>query len=103
MDEALVKRVAEDAAEKAVRDVLTQLGIDPHNPLSSQQDFAALREVRALVGNPEFQADLMHLRKWRLSVESVQSKGLLTVVGIIVSGATAALWLGFRSIVTGGN
>lgn len=103
MEEHVIKRIAEEASEKAVKEVLTQLGIDPSNPLSSQQDFVALREVRALVGSPDFQADLMHLRKWRLSVESVQSKGLITMVGILVSGAAAALWMGIKAMVGAGH
>ncbi len=64
-------------AHKAVTDVLFALGIDENDH----------REMRA---------DLQHLRKWRRSVEQAQSLTFRTVIGTLVAGGLAALWLGIR-------
>lgn len=101
-DYALIERIAAEAARKAVQDTLTKLGIDHADPLAAQRDFAALREVRQLVESPDYQADLMHLRTWRKSMENVRSKGLLTVVGLLVTGLAAAMWLGIKGLIVGG-
>jgi hypothetical protein len=46
----------------------------------------------------ELQADLIHLRKWRKSVEQAQSYTFKIVITTIVTGFLGALWLGFQSI-----
>lgn len=65
--------------QKVIRSTLTALGLDISEPIELQRDFQALRD-------------------WRLSVESVKSKALITSIGIIVAGIAAALWLGFKSM-----
>lgn len=72
---ALIEDVAQEAANKAVEGALTKLGVDHQNPIEMQQDFARLRE-------------------WRTSVDAIRRKGILTVVGVLVTGALAALWVG---------
>lgn len=99
----IMEDVAAQAAEEAVRKMLTSLGINHSNPLETQRDMAALRELRELISDKDFQADLMHLRKWRTAMDGVQSKGVLTVVGLVVTGAAAALWVGFKAAVGMGN
>ena len=100
-DQALLEQIARSAAEAAVKDTLTKLGIDHSDPIAAQRDFQALREVRHLVTDQEYQADLMHLRNWRKTMEGVKSKGSLTFIGLIVTGVMAALWLGFKEMITG--
>jgi hypothetical protein len=100
-DQALLERIAAQAAERAVKDTLTQLGIDHTQPLEAQRDFLALREMRQLITDNQFQADLMHLRNWRKTMEGVKSKGSLTFIGLAVTGIMAALWIGFKEMVTG--
>jgi len=97
--EIIMSRVAEEAAERAVQKALLSMGVDHANPLESQRDMVALREVRALLTDEEFKRDLAHLRQWRKAMEGVQSKGLLTAIGILVTGLCAALWVGFQSFV----
>lgn len=46
----------------------------------------------------ELRADFIHLRKWRKSVEQVQSLTFKVVIGAIVSGVVGAFWLGFRAM-----
>lgn len=106
MDEqtkAVMKTVAEDAASKAVAQTLTSLGVDANDPFEVQKDMQALRELRDMMTSDEFKADMMHLRKWRKAMDGVQNKGMLTVVGLVVSGVGAALWLGFQAMLKGGQ
>lgn len=93
----VLEQIASNAARQAVRDTLVTLGVDPAHPITVQRDFAALSEVRSLLEDKEFQADLAHLRQWRLTVSGVQSKGMLAMVGILVSGVIGLLVMGFST------
>lgn len=100
MDEntrVMIERAAAEASEQTVRKVLTSLGVDHVNPLETQRDMAALREWRDVLKDEEFKRDLMHLRRWRKAMDGVQNKGMLTIVGLLVSGLIAAAWLGVQS------
>ena len=44
----------------------------------------------------ELKRDFDHLRKWRVSVESAQGLTVKVIVGTIVSGFLAAVWVGFK-------
>lgn len=65
--------------QKVIRSTLTALGLDVNKPIETQRDFQALRD-------------------WRLSIESVKSRALVTSIGIIIVGVAAALWLGFKTM-----
>lgn len=67
---------------EAVRDAFTKMGIDADEPLEMQRDF-------------------QHLREWRLAVAAMRTKSVLVVLGVFISGALGALWLGFKSIIQG--
>ncbi|UFK26682.1 hypothetical protein [Roseobacter phage RDJL6] len=99
----IVKQAAAEAAEKAVTRTLTSLGVDANDPFEVQRDMQALRELRDMVANDAFKADMMHLRKWRMAMDGIQNKGMLTVVGLALSGIGAALWLGFQAMLRGGQ
>lgn len=94
---AQMEALAETVASKVVEEMLIKLGIDHSRPLEVQHDFLALREVRVLLTNKEFQADLSHLRKWRQAMESGASKGFLAVVTLLVSGFVAIIVLGLKA------
>lgn len=94
--QAELQDIAEVAATKAVKQTLLTLGIDASDPIQAQQDFVVLREMRALMRDQEFQADMAHIRRWRKSMEAVQSKGLLTVVGILVTGVLGLIVMGIK-------
>lgn len=77
------KRAAASVDEvvlKAVSAILTSFGIEEDD-------------------RKEFQADLVHLRKWRKSVEQAQTLTFKVVVTAIVSGLVGAAWLGFKTII----
>lgn len=94
---AQMEILAETVASKVVEEMLIKLGIDHSHPLEVQHDFLALREVRALLTDKEFQADLSHLRKWRQAMESGASKGLIAIGTLVISGLAAILVLGFKA------
>lgn len=93
---ASVHTVAHSAAKQAVEETLMSIGVDTKNPLQAQASFAALRNLVGVFSDSEFQADLQHLRTWRTSVRQVQSRGLMTVIGMAVTGAVVLLMLGFK-------
>lgn len=65
---------------EAVRETFLMLGVKVDDPIEVQKDF-------------------QHLREWRNTTEGIKSKGLLTVMGILVSGMLAALWVGIKEFV----
>jgi len=83
MDEEDIKRIAEEAAEQAVKKTLLALGIDTTKP-------------EAIL---EAQKDMQHLRAWRTSVDTIKTKGILAAITVIVTGTLGVLWLGFTEII----
>lgn len=79
-------RVAREAAEEAVREVLASLGIDVQDPIEVQKDLASMRELRKLLTDPALREDLSHLRRWRKATEAVKDQSLRTAVGVIIVG-----------------
>lgn len=84
--------VAEQAAVEAVKTTLKMIGINVDNPIEAQRDFTVMREVGKLVMDPEFRADIEHTRRWRKTLESMQTKGFLTITALLVTGVAAILW-----------
>jgi 2-iminoacetate synthase ThiH len=75
-----VKAIATAAAKEAVKETLMQLGMSSVDPIEVQKDMA-------------------HLRNWRKAVEGVQTKGLLTMVTILLTGAIGMFVIGFKDMV----
>lgn len=94
----VIRQVADQAARQAIKDVLTALGIDPDNPIEAQRDMATLRLMRDTLVDEDYQRDMLHLRRWRKSMDSVTDKGTLAIVGALTSGLLAALWLGLQEL-----
>tara|TARA_R110000787_G_scaffold72823_5_gene162411 strand:+ start:3054 stop:3317 length:264 start_codon:yes stop_codon:yes gene_type:complete len=78
----LTRGELKELLQEAVQDAFTKMGMDVLDPLEMQRDF-------------------QHLRDWRLAVASVQSKSMLTLVGLLIAGFVAALWIGFKAAVHG--
>ena len=95
--------VAERAAHEAVKTTLMTIGINVDNPFEAQKDFTVMREVGKLVMDPEFRADIEHTRRWRKTIESMQSKGFLTITALFVTGTAALLWNGFKYLIVPGK
>lgn len=79
-DIALLKDLAEQAAELAVKRTFTTLGLDPDEPFLVQRDLAWLRATRE-------------------RSEGIWGKIIVGVVGVGVVGATSAFWIGFQALV----
>ena len=63
-----------------VAETLLKMGLDASDPVESQ-------------------AVMLHLRKWRKSVETAGRQTFLTAVGILTAGILGLVWLALR----GGN
>lgn len=85
-NEEQLKIVVREAVGSAVKETLLSLGIDPTDAIKTQQHMHALREVSHMLDDEEFKADLLHLRKWRKSMDQVSNVGIKTAVGIVVTG-----------------
>lgn len=75
-----IEGIASAAAKQAVRELLVAMGVDANDP-------------KALI---EMQRDFAHIRRWRQSVETVRTQGLVVAVGIVFSGIAGAIWMAFR-------
>lgn len=64
---------------ETVRETFLTLGVKVDDPIEVQKDF-------------------QHLREWRQTTDSIKSKGLLTMVGVMLSGIAAAVWLGVKQL-----
>jgi len=93
---SLVAAVAEEAAKKAVTDTLTSLGVDTRNPFELQKDMASLREMRLLLRDPEFQADLAQMRALRVSKNFIKTTTGKTVLTVLASGLLGIFWFGVK-------
>lgn len=60
-----------------VTETLTMLGMEADDPLEMQRDF-------------------QHLRGSRMAVAAVRKKSIVTLVGIVLAGACATLWMGLK-------
>jgi hypothetical protein len=85
-----VRRISMNADEvrelmrETVRETLTGLGVKVDDPIEVQKDF-------------------QHLREWRETTESIKSKGILAMAGIVASGLVAAAWLGIKQMLGPGH
>lgn len=68
----------EEAVRIAVTTTLITLGMDASNPLGLQQDMAFIRELRD-------------------TSEKIKSRGILVLVGIMLTGLAATVWLGMKA------
>lgn len=79
-DIALLKDVADQAAELAVKRTFITLGLDPNEPIAAQRDLAWLRATRE-------------------RSEGIWGKIIVGLVGVGVVGATSAFWIGFQTVI----
>jgi len=92
----VLEKLAERAAEHAIKKVLLNLGIDTTNTLESQDTFAAMREVKDLIHDDDFRRDLYAIRDWRKGMADIKSKTLWAVISVILLGLATAAWQGIK-------
>jgi len=76
-----IQHLIRETARVTVGETLRGLGVDVDNPLEVQRDFQALHE-------------------WRVSMQKIRRKALLSAVGVVVAGVLAAIWVGVKSLVS---
>jgi hypothetical protein len=79
-DVALLKQVADEAAQQAVHKTLTAMGLDPTKPFDAQADMQFLRSTRERCEKGGWQA-------------------FLIIMGLTVAGAATMMWQGFKAAV----
>lgn len=75
MEEDRVRHIVKDA----VSETLMQLGFD-------------IKDPRAL------QADMAHLRFWRMTITSLTEKSIFGAIGFIIVTSLGVLWLGIQAL-----
>ena len=101
-DRALIEQIAQMTASRAVEKTLISIGVDHNNPIEAQRDMAALRDLRDLIEDEEFRKDLLHLRRWRRTMDNVESKGVFATLGLVAAGGIALILFAFRTRMFGG-
>lgn len=99
-DTALLRDLAEAAAEKAVHKCMIAMGLDPGDPIKAQNDFGIMRHVGEKMRDPAFKADLDWARRARLRSEGIFGKIIITVAGLSAVGAMHAIWSGLKALVS---
>lgn len=97
VSEQLMSKIAQEAATSAVSELFLKLGIDTSDPLAMQRDMQALRKVSTMLEDPETAMDRTYLRELRKTSESIKSKTMLTVIGILVTGFVSATVIGLKA------
>lgn len=73
----LTRQDAEGLVRRTVKETLLIMGIDASDPIEMQRDFQALRD-------------------WRCAMAAVRSKGLLTIISILIAGIIGLIVLGIK-------
>lgn len=98
-DVALLRDIAESAAEKAVKKTFEVMGLDPEQPIKAQRDFALMRDLTNRLRDRETAADLQWVRRTRLRSEGMIGKILTTAIGVAVVGALHTFWTALQSAI----
>lgn len=75
----LIREEIRQQVDEGVSDALTRVGIDTSDPLAAQKDAQFVRE-------------------WRNTASAVKRKGMITAVGLLVTGILGAIWLGLKAM-----
>lgn len=101
-DLALLKDIAEVAADRAVKQMFNSMGIGD-DPMASQELFGALRKISKTMADDEYMADAIWTRRTRLLMNGAFGKAFFTAVGLAVVGGAHALWSGLRGLMPPGT
>lgn len=85
-----------EIAKAAVQETLIMLGVDVHDPLKTQQDFANMRKVAKLMEDPELTADIEFVRRLRGASEVVRDTAWKTIAKWVATGLLGLLLLGTK-------
>jgi single-stranded DNA-binding protein len=96
---------AEIRAEE-IRAIVIETLAEQHRFRHTDPDAVVLKTIATILTSfgieeedrREMRADFQHLRRWRKSVEQVQSYTFKAVITIIVTGFVGAVWLGAKAV-----
>ncbi len=98
-DVALLKQVATESATTAVKQTFVSMGLDPDDPIASQESFAALRIMSKKMTDAEFLEDLSWVRRTREHAKGLLGKSMLTAVALGVGAFFMMAWAGLKDYV----
>lgn len=93
---AITREIADEVAEITVSRTLISLGINYNKPIEVQRNMASIGILREFIEDPEVQKDLLHLRRWRKTMDSVQNKGFIAALGFACVGGIALILYAFH-------
>jgi UDP-N-acetyl-D-mannosaminuronic acid transferase (WecB/TagA/CpsF family) len=91
-----IQHIADRAAAQAVKEVLLHLGIDVANPIQTQIEFQALRELAKLLKDDGIAADLAFARRLRTASETIKDATWRTIIRVVVTAALGIFFIGTR-------
>jgi hypothetical protein len=94
-DVALLKDIAEAAADKAVAKAFTSMGIDYNDPIASQALFGSLRRM----SDEDEEADRAWTRRTRMRMEGAVGKAIMSAIGLAMVGGAHAMWHGIKAVI----
>ena len=89
-----------------IRGIVVETLAEQHRLRHSDIDAVVLKTIATILTSfgieeedrRELRADFLHLRRWRKSVEQVQSYTFKAVITVIVTGFVGAVWLGAKVV-----
>jgi hypothetical protein len=91
-----VQHIADRAASKAVQNMLTHLGIDASNPIQTQIEFQALRDLARLLKDEGIAADLAFVRRLRTASDTIKDATWRTIIRVVITAAIGIFVIGTR-------
>jgi hypothetical protein len=96
MDNIQLQVMADAAAKKAVAEVLLHLGIDANDPIKTQAEFQAVRELATVMKDAEIAEDIAFVRRLRKASDTIQDTTWKTIVRVLVTGAVGVFLIGTK-------
>lgn len=93
-DVALLARVAEEAADKAIGKWSLAMGLDPKDPIGSQESFAIVRDLR----KDEARLDAQWVRRRRTWSEGALGYAVKAIVSAVALGGLGAFASGVAGV-----
>ena len=92
--------------DEEIRAIVAQTLAEQQRVQQESVDAIVLKAVASVLASfgiedddrKELRADFQHLRRWRKSVEQVQSYTFKAVITVIVTGLVGAVWLGAKVV-----
>lgn len=88
--------MAKTAAKEAVGEMMLHLGIDATNPLKTQAEFMAVRELAAMMKDEELLEDMAFIRRLRKTSDTIKDTTWKTIAKVVATTAVGIFVLGTK-------